>query len=114
ASAKAPVLYVGGGVIKANAAQELREFAELTGVPVVTTLMALGAFPSTHPQFFRYARYARNCRCGCALQRADLLIAIGARFDASAKAPVLYVGGGVIKANAAQELREFAELTGVP
>ena len=45
-----PVLYVGGGVIKARAATELRELAELTGIPVVTTLMARGAFPDRHPQ----------------------------------------------------------------
>ena len=81
ASAKAPVLYVGGGVIKANAAQELREFAELTGIPVVTTLMALGAFPSTHPQFFGMPGMHGTVSAVAALQRADLLIAVGARFD---------------------------------
>src|SRR5690242_7974308 len=50
ANARRPVLYVGGGVIKAAATEELRQLAELTNIPVVTTLMALGAFPDSHPQ----------------------------------------------------------------
>ena len=54
-----PVLYVGGGVLKAHAAEELLALAELTGIPVVTTLMARGAFPDSHPQHLGHARHAR-------------------------------------------------------
>jgi acetolactate synthase-1/2/3 large subunit len=75
------VLYVGGGLIAANAWQELRELAELTHIPVTTTLMGLGAFPSAHPlslgMLGMHGSYATNQSiCNC-----DLLIAVGARFD---------------------------------
>src|SRR5699024_6543849 len=76
-----PVLYVGGGVIKADASRELLEFAEFTGIPVVTTLMALGAFPDSHPQHMGMPGMHGTVPAVAALQRADLLIAIGARFD---------------------------------
>ena len=62
--AERPVLYVGGGVLKAHAAAELRQLAELTGIPVVTTLMARGAFPDSHPQHLGHARHARHGRRG--------------------------------------------------
>ena len=81
ARAERPVLYVGGGVIKAEASRELREFAELTGIPVVTTLMALGAFPDNHPQHMGMPGMHGTVPAVAALQRADLIIAVGARFD---------------------------------
>jgi acetolactate synthase-1/2/3 large subunit len=81
ASARRPVLYVGGGVIKARAAAELRTLAELTGAPVVTTLMAKGALPDSHPLHMGMPGMHGNVGAVGALQRADLLIALGARFD---------------------------------
>ncbi|MCP9186075.1 thiamine pyrophosphate-binding protein, partial [Acinetobacter baumannii] len=81
AEAEAPVLYIGGGVIKANASRELLEFAELSGIPVVTTLMALGSFPDSHPQHMGMPGMHGTVPAVAAMQRADLLIAIGARFD---------------------------------
>jgi acetolactate synthase-1/2/3 large subunit len=76
-----PVLYVGGGVIKARAAAQLRELAELTGIPVVTTLMARGAFPDRHPQHMGMPGMHGTVAAVGALQQADLLIALGTRFD---------------------------------
>ncbi|MDV2434606.1 acetolactate synthase large subunit [Corynebacterium tuberculostearicum] len=79
--AEKPVIYAGGGVIKAEAAKELREFAEFTGIPVVTTLMALGAFPESHPLHMGMPGMHGTVPAVAAMQRADLLITIGARFD---------------------------------
>jgi acetolactate synthase I/II/III large subunit len=79
--ARRPVLYVGGGVIKAHAAAELRTLAELTGAPVTTTLMALGAFPDSHPQHLGMPGMHGAVAAVTALQKADLIIALGARFD---------------------------------
>ncbi|WP_405491407.1 acetolactate synthase large subunit [Nocardia sp. NBC_00511] len=79
--AKAPVLYVGGGVIKADASAELLELAELTGIPVVTTLMARGAFPDTHTLNMGMPGMHGTVGAVAALQRSDLLITLGARFD---------------------------------
>ncbi|MGH8927625.1 MAG: acetolactate synthase large subunit [Acidimicrobiia bacterium] len=81
ARAKRPVLYVGGGVIKANAADELRRFAELTGVPVTTTLMGRGAFPDTHPLAMGMPGMHGTYTAITAIQKTDLLISIGVRFD---------------------------------
>ena len=81
AHAEKPVLYVGGGVMKANASQELLEFAELTNIPVVTTLMALGSFPDSHPLHLGMPGMHGTVPAVAAMQRADLIIAIGARFD---------------------------------
>ena len=81
AAAKRPVLYVGGGVLKAGAAKELKELAELTGIPVVTTLMALGVFPDSHPQNMGMPGMHGTVAAVGALQRSDLLIALGTRFD---------------------------------
>ncbi|ROO83305.1 acetolactate synthase large subunit [Actinocorallia herbida] len=79
--AKRPVLYVGGGVIKARASNELRALAELTGAPVVTTLMALGSFPDGHPQHMGMPGMHGTVGAVGALQKADLIVALGARFD---------------------------------
>lgn len=78
---KRPVLYIGGGVIKANAAAELRAFAEATGIPVVTTLMARGAFPDSHPLHLGMPGMHGTVSAVGAMQGSDLLITIGARFD---------------------------------
>ncbi|GIH49478.1 acetolactate synthase, large subunit [Microbispora rosea] len=79
--AKRPVFYVGGGVHKAHASAELLELAELTGIPVVTTLMARGTFPDSHPQHMGMPGMHGSVSAVGALQRADLLIALGTRFD---------------------------------
>ncbi|WP_462203135.1 acetolactate synthase large subunit [Frankia sp. CcWB3] len=79
--ARRPVLYVGGGVLRARAAAELRTLAELTGIPVVTTLMARGAFPDSHPQHLGMPGMHGSVAAVTALQKADLLITLGARFD---------------------------------
>ncbi|UGQ14177.1 acetolactate synthase large subunit [Yinghuangia sp. ASG 101] len=76
-----PVLYVGGGVLKAHASAELRVLAELTGAPVITTLMALGAFPDSHPQHLGMPGMHGTVAAVTALQRADLIVSLGARFD---------------------------------
>src|SRR5262245_657108 len=80
-TAKQPVLYVGGGVLKAEATAELLELAELTGIPVVTTLMARGAFPDSHQQHIGMPGMHGTVAAVYALQKADLLVALGARFD---------------------------------
>jgi len=81
AQSKKPVLYVGGGVIKADAAKELMQLAEITGAPVVTTLMARGAFPDSHKQHLGMPGMHGTVAAVTALQKADLLITLGARFD---------------------------------
>jgi acetolactate synthase-1/2/3 large subunit len=78
---KRPVLYVGGGVIKAGASRELLELAELTGLPVVTTLMARGAFPDSHPLHLGMPGMHGTVAAVGSIQRSDLLIALGTRFD---------------------------------
>jgi acetolactate synthase-1/2/3 large subunit len=81
AESKSPVLYVGGGMIKSNASAELMKLAELTGAPVVTTLMALGSFPDSHPQHLGMPGMHGTVAAVTSLQKADLLITLGARFD---------------------------------
>ena len=76
-----PVLYVGGGVLKARAADALRALVELTQIPVVTTLMARGAFPDDHPLCLGMPGMHGTATAVTAMQKADLLIALGARFD---------------------------------
>ncbi|AOW89236.1 MULTISPECIES: acetolactate synthase large subunit [Streptomyces] len=80
-AAKRPVLYVGGGVLKAQATAELRVLAELTEAPVTTTLMALGAFPDSHPLHVGMPGMHGAVTAVTALQKADLIVALGARFD---------------------------------
>lgn len=79
--ARKPVLYVGGGVIRARASQELRVLAEMTGIPVVTTLMARGAFPDSHPQHLGMPGMHGTVAAVAGLQKSDLIISLGARFD---------------------------------
>lgn len=79
--AERPVLYVGGGVIKASAAPELLEFAEAMNAPVVTTLMARGAMPDSHPLNFGMPGMHGAFTATTAIQKADVLVSLGARFD---------------------------------
>ncbi|MGB0436627.1 MAG: acetolactate synthase large subunit [Mycobacterium sp.] len=81
AQARKPVLYVGGGVIRGEATDQLLDLAELTGIPVVTTLMARGAFPDSHPQNLGMPGMHGTVAAVAGLQRSDLLIALGTRFD---------------------------------
>ncbi len=76
-----PVIYAGGGILKARATDALRQLAELTGAPVVTTLMARGAFPDSHPLCLGMPGMHGNYAAITAMQEADLLIALGTRFD---------------------------------
>jgi acetolactate synthase-1/2/3 large subunit len=79
--AKRPVLYVGGGVIKADASKELYKLATSGQLPVVTTLMARGAFPDSHELCLGMPGMHGNYTAVTAMQKADLLVALGARFD---------------------------------
>ncbi|MDA8271331.1 MAG: acetolactate synthase large subunit [Actinomycetota bacterium] len=76
-----PVFYVGGGVLKARGSEALAELVELTGIPVVTTLMARGAFPDDHPLCLGMPGMHGNYTAVTSMQQADLLIALGSRFD---------------------------------
>jgi acetolactate synthase I/II/III large subunit len=80
-TSKRPVLYVGGGVIRARASEQLRQLVDLTGIPVVTTLMARGALPDTHPAHLGMPGMHGTVAAVTALQRSDLIINLGARFD---------------------------------
>src|SRR5436305_448580 len=79
--AQRPVIYAGGGLLKAHAAETLRELVELTGISVVTTLMARGVFPDSHPLCLGMPGMHGNYTAVTAMQKADLLIALGSRFD---------------------------------
>lgn len=79
--AERPVIYAGGGILKARAAEALRELAEMTDIRVVTTLMARGAFPDDHPLCLGMPGMHGNATAITALQQSDLLITLGARFD---------------------------------
>ena len=81
AESKRPVIYAGGGILKARAAEALRELAELTGISVVTTLMARGAFPDSHPLCLGMPGMHGNYTAITSMQKSDLLIALGSRFD---------------------------------
>jgi acetolactate synthase-1/2/3 large subunit len=80
-AAKQPVLYIGGGILSANASTELRRFAELTGIPVASTLMGLGAFPADHPLSLYWFGMHGTVAGNWAVCESDLLITAGARFD---------------------------------
>jgi acetolactate synthase I/II/III large subunit len=79
--ARQPVIYAGGGILKAGASSQLRELAERTGIPVVTTLMARGALPDEHPLCLGMPGMHGNYTAVTSLQRSDLLVTLGARFD---------------------------------
>ncbi len=79
--ARRPILYVGGGIISANAHRELKRFAERFRLPVTMTLMGLGGFPGDHPLSLGMLGMHGTCRANMAISNADLVIAIGARFD---------------------------------
>jgi acetolactate synthase I/II/III large subunit len=81
AAAERPVLYVGGGVLNAEACGELRELAEVGGIPVITTLMAKGAFPDSHELAYGPPGMHGSKWANWALNKADLLVAVGTRFD---------------------------------
>lgn len=80
-AAKKPVIYCGGGVITGNASKELIEFAERTQIPVTTTIMGVGAFPETHPLSLKWLGMHGSVYANNAANEADLLLAIGVRFD---------------------------------
>jgi len=79
--AERPVLYVGGGIISSGASKELLEFAELTNIPVTTTLMGIGCFPETHPLSMKWLGMHGTYYANRAVNEADLLLAFGVRFD---------------------------------
>jgi acetolactate synthase-1/2/3 large subunit len=80
-AAERPLLYLGGGVLKARAAEYVKQIAELLNIPVVTTLMARGAFPDSHPLNLGMPGMHGTAAAVTAMQKSDLLIALGARFD---------------------------------
>jgi acetolactate synthase-1/2/3 large subunit len=80
-SARRPMIYSGGGIITANAADELLEFAERTQIPVATTLMGIGGFPENHPLSLKWLGMHGTVYANCAVNEADLLLALGVRFD---------------------------------
>ncbi len=79
--AEKPMLYVGGGIISSGAAKELKEFVELTNIPVATTLMGIGCFPETHPLSLKWLGMHGTVYANNAVNEADLLLAFGVRFD---------------------------------
>lgn len=81
ARSKRPMLYVGGGVISGEASAELKEFALRTQIPVASTLMGIGCFPETHPLSLRWLGMHGTVYANNAVNEADLLIAVGVRFD---------------------------------
>ncbi len=81
ATARRPVLYVGGGAIRSGASDELRRLVDASGAPAVTTLMARGALPDSHPQNLGMPGMHGTVPAVAALQKADLIVALGARFD---------------------------------
>ncbi|MGW6129624.1 acetolactate synthase large subunit [Cellulomonas sp. NPDC055163] len=81
ATARRPVLYVGGGVIRSRASEGLRKLVDASGAPVVTTLMARGALPDSHPQHLGMPGMHGTVAAVAALQKADLIVSLGARFD---------------------------------
>lgn len=80
-SAKRPMIYAGGGIISADAAGELREFAERSQIPVATTLMGIGGFPEGHPLSLKWLGMHGTVYANCAVNESDLLLAVGVRFD---------------------------------
>ncbi|MEW5306460.1 MAG: hypothetical protein WDW36_008923 [Sanguina aurantia] len=136
--AKKPVIYYGGGC--QDARDELREFARKTGIPITSTLMGLGVFPTNDPQALAMLGMHGTFYANYAVDGADLLIALGVRFDDrvtgkieafatrsriihiawffaaldASQRPLIYAGGGIIAAEASQTLRAFVEAFGLP
>ena len=81
AESRQPVLYVGGGVISSNGAEDLQNFVRLTGIPVTTTLMGVGAFPETDPLSMKWLGMHGTATGNYAVAESDVLLAFGARFD---------------------------------
>src|SRR5205823_5146435 len=79
--AERPLVYSGGGIVASNASQELREFVQLIDAPTVNTLMGLGSLPSEHPNFISMPGMHGSYAANMAMSGADLLIALGVRFD---------------------------------
>jgi len=79
--ARRPLIYAGGGIITSSASEELHKFVKITGIPVTLTLMGLGAFPATEPEFLGMLGMHGTKTANYAVHRCDLLIAIGSRFD---------------------------------
>jgi acetolactate synthase I/II/III large subunit len=80
-SAKRPMIYAGGGIISAEASAELLEFVERSQIPVATTLMGIGGFPESHPLSLKWLGMHGTVYANCAVNEADLLLALGVRFD---------------------------------
>jgi acetolactate synthase-1/2/3 large subunit len=80
-SARRPMIYAGGGIITGDAAPELLEFAERSQIPVATTLMGIGGFPENHPLSLKWLGMHGTVYANCAVNEADLLLALGVRFD---------------------------------
>ncbi|MFA5256832.1 MAG: biosynthetic-type acetolactate synthase large subunit, partial [Opitutales bacterium] len=80
-ASRKPVFYIGGGIISAKATEEMKAFAEMTGIPVAYTLMGVGAFPDNHPQSLRWFGMHGGVAGNWAVHESDLLITLGARFD---------------------------------
>ena len=81
AEAKRPVLYLGGGIMRSSATKPIREFVDITGIPAVETLMARGALPHDHEYLFGMLGMHGSYAANMAMSEADLMIAVGARFD---------------------------------
>ena len=90
AAAERPMIYAGGGIISGSAANELTRVAELTGAPVVTTLMGLGGFPGTHPLFVGMPGMHGIAAATLAFQASDVVLAVGARFDERVLSTVMH------------------------
>ena len=117
ASAKRPVVYFGGGVVLGNASEELTRFVRMTGAPCTGTLMGLGAYPSGDRQFLGMLGMHGTYEANLAMQNADVVLAVGARFDdrvVSVPSKFFYFGGGVVLGNASEELTRFVRMTGAP
>jgi acetolactate synthase-1/2/3 large subunit len=100
-AAERPILYVGGGIIKGGASDELRKLVELTQIPVVTTLMGRGAVSDAHPLSLGMPGMHGNYTAVTAMQKSDLLIALGVRFDdrVTGKLDAFAVGAKIIHAD---------------
>lgn len=88
ANCQKPCIYAGGGIIRADAANELREFAEKYNIPVTTTLMGIGSFPEDNPLSLKWLGMHGTVYANNAANESDLLLAFGARFDDRVTGPI--------------------------